>query len=340
MFCCLRGYGRRRAWHTTVSPTRWTSFSFGPMHARPVWRWPACVWSVYGHVMPAAVVLLKCGRVSRLRVGLFGVGSLALQRALAQSDLVRVGALLVSVLVGASCVGPAWYVLTVRCPPTMGENSNDKWFDRCKKISNSVPLSLSRPGSVTCTTHHPVLCSVFWPSFQLRLCHAYVHPRRWQGPVGPPWCVPVLPMGTPGCCSGLVVRCSCSCLPACRVPHRAVFRGLCGWCVCVAVLSLAVRMVRAAQLMLWCRDISSGVAGWVRRNTSVPAGRGWRVRGPRVASLWSLACPGWGFRGQEYWAVLKPPSRFLTLLAFCGECVPRIILAGYMCRIFFSVPGV
>ena len=143
------------------------------MHVQPVWFWPACLWSVYGHVMAAAVVLLVRGRVSRLLVGLFGVGSLALQRAFAQSDVVRVGALLVSVLVGASCLGPAWYVFTVRRPPTVGERSNDKWFHRCKKFSNSVPLSLSRPGSVTCTTHHPVFCGALLPSFQLPLCHSF-----------------------------------------------------------------------------------------------------------------------------------------------------------------------
>ena len=203
-----------------------------------------------------------------------------------------------------------------------------------------MPHSLSRPGSATCTTHHPVLRSALWPSFQLRLCLSYVHPRQYHGPVGPPWCVPVLPMGAPGCCSGSVMRCSCSCLPACRAPYHAVFRGLCGWRVCVAVLSLAVRMVRAARLVPWCRDTPSDVAGLVRRNTSVPTGRGRRVRGSRVASLWSLACSGWGFGGREYWAVLKPPSRFLTLLAFCGDCVPRTILAGGMCRIPLSVPGV
>ena len=283
------------------------------------------------------MVLVVCSRVSRLTVGLFGVGSLALQRALAQSDLVCVGALLVSVWVGASCVGPAWYVLTVRRLPTMGEKSSDNLIDRCKSFSNSVPPSLSRPGSVTCTTHHPVLRSALGPSFQLSLCHSYVYPRRWQGPFGPPWCVPVLPMGAPVCCSGSGLQCSCLCLPARRAPYRAAFCGLRGWCVCVAVLGLAVRMVRAARLVLWCRDVLSGVAGWVRPDTSVSAGRGWRVRGPRVASLWFFACPGWGFGGQEYWAVLKPPCRFLTLLAFCGECVLRTILAGSMCRIPPSV---
>ena len=130
MFCCVREHGGRRAWRTTVSPACWTPFLYRLRHVRPVWCRPACVRSVYGHVLAAAVALLVCGRVSRLLVGLFGGGSLALQRAHAQSDLLRVGALLVVVLVGASLVGPARYVLTVRRVPTVGEKSNDKWFDR------------------------------------------------------------------------------------------------------------------------------------------------------------------------------------------------------------------
>ena len=170
VFCCVPGHGGRRAWHTTVSPIRWTPFLYRIMHVRPVWCWPVSVWSVYGQVVAAAVASLVCGRVSRLLVGLFGVGSLVLQRALAQSDLVCVGALLVSVLVGASCEGPAWYVSTARHPPTVGAKSIEKRFDRCKKFSNLVPLSLSRPGSVTCKTHHPVLRSALWPWFQLPLC--------------------------------------------------------------------------------------------------------------------------------------------------------------------------
>ena len=134
MFCCVRRHGGRRAWLTTVSPPCWTPLPYQPMHVRPVWCWPACVRSVYRHVVAAAVVLLVRGRVSRLLVGLFGVGSLALQRALAHAVLLRVDALLVAVLVGASCVGPARYVFTVRRLPTLGEKSNDKWSDRCKKF--------------------------------------------------------------------------------------------------------------------------------------------------------------------------------------------------------------
>ena len=155
-------------------------------------------------------------------------------------------------------------------------------------------------------------------------------PRRWQGPVGSPCRAPVLPMGAPGCCFSSVVRCSCSCLPACRAPYCAVSCGSCGRRACVSALSLVVRIVRAVWLALWCRDVPSDVVGWARRNTSVPAGGGsaW----PRVASLWPPACPGWGFGGQECRAVLQPPSRLMTLLTFCGECVPRSIRVGYMCR--------
>ena len=75
-----------------------TSFPFRPMHAWVVWCWPACVWSVYGHVVAPAVVLLLHGCLSRLMVSLFAVGSLALQRAFARSDVVVV--MPVSVLVG------------------------------------------------------------------------------------------------------------------------------------------------------------------------------------------------------------------------------------------------
>ena len=120
-------------------------------------------------------------------------------------------------------------------------------------------------------------------------------------------------MGAPGCCSGSVVRWSCLCLPACRVPYRAVSRGLCGWRVGVAVRCLAVRV---ARLVLWCRDAPSGVAGWVRRNTPVLSGRCRRVRGSCVASPWSFACPWWASGGKEYWPALKLPSRSLTLLTF------------------------
>ena len=177
VFCCVRRYGDRRARRIMVSPTRWTPFPSRPMHAWPVWCRPACVWSVFCHVVAAAVVLLVHGRVSRLMSGLFGVGSLALQRAPARSDVVRVVAMLASVLVGCSCVGPAWYILTVCRPPILGEKSNDRWFDHCKKFRNLVLHSLSRLGSVTCKIHHLVFSSALRPSFQLRLCHSYVHPR-------------------------------------------------------------------------------------------------------------------------------------------------------------------
>ena len=206
-----------------VSPARWTPFPYRHMYVRPVWCWPACVRSVYGHVKSAAVVLLVRGHVSRLLVGLFGVGSLALQRALAQSDLLHAAVLLVAVLVGASCVGPARYVFTVRHLPNLGEKSNDKWFDRCKNIYQiRCPFpcpALAALHARPIIWYFAVLCGR--PSSFACAIHTYT-PCRWQGPVGPPWCVPVLPIRAPGCRSRSVVRCSCSCLPACRAPYRAV----------------------------------------------------------------------------------------------------------------------
>ena len=296
VFRCVFGHGGWRVWLTTVSPARWTQFSYRPMHVWPVWCWPACVRSVHGNVVAAVVVLLPCGRVSRLLVSLFSVGSLLLQRALAHSDLLRAGVLLVAVLVGASCVGVARYVSTARRLPSVGEKSNDKWLDRCNiffRIRWRFPCpALAVLHAQPIIWYLAVLCG----RSSCFACAIHMYgPRRWQGPVGPPWCVPVLPMGAPGCCSGSVVRSSCSFLPACRAPYRAVFCGSCGWRACVAVLSLVVRMVRAARFVLWCRDALSDVVGWARRNTLVPAGRGsaW----PHVASLWSPVCPGWGFGG-------------------------------------------
>ena len=223
MFRCVRAHGGRRAWLTTPSPARWTPFPYRPMHVRLVWCWRACVPSVYAHVVSAAVVLLVRGCLSRLWVGLFGVGSLALQQSLAQSDLLRAGALLVAVLVGASCVGPARYVLTVRRLPTVGEKSNDKWFHRCKTFSNSLPFSLPRPGSVACTTHHLLLRGALWPSFQFRLCHSYVHPPSVAMPRRSPLVHPRAPHGSPrvlfrldGAVLVLVSACL-TCAISCRV---------------------------------------------------------------------------------------------------------------------------
>ena len=219
MFRCVRGHGGWRARLVTVSSARWTSFSHRPMHVRPVWCWLACVRSVYGHVVSAVAVLLVCGRVSCLLVGSFGVGSLSLQRALAQSDLLRAGVLLVAVSVGASCVGPAWYVFTVRRLPTTGGKSNDKWSDRCKrKFPDSVTLSLPRSGSDACTTHHPVFRGVLYPSFQFPLCHSDVHPpasgKAPSVPLGVSLCSPWEPQGAiPARWSGASAR---VCLPVVR----------------------------------------------------------------------------------------------------------------------------
>ena len=129
--------------------------------------------------------------------------------------------------------------------------------------------------------------------------HMYTR-RRWQGPAGPLRCVPVLPMGPPGCCSSSVVLCSCSCLSVCRAPSCVVRCGSFGWRVCVKVLGVVARMVRVVRLVLWCRDPPSDVAGWARRNTPMPVGRGVGAapcgelvapRMPRVG-LWRTGVPG------------------------------------------------
>ena len=71
-----------------------------------------------------------------------------------------------------------------------------------------------------------------------------------------------------------------------------------------------------AWLVLWCRGVPSGAAGWARRNTPVFAGMSPRASGSRVARPWPLECPWWGSGGEEYWSVSKPPSCPLTLFTF------------------------
>ena len=275
MFLCVCGHGCRGAWLATVSLARWTSLLHRPMHAWPAWRWSVCVWSVHSHVASAVVVLAVCGRVSRLSVGLFRVRSLSSRRVFAQSDLLCAGVLLVAMLVDARCVGPARYVCTVRRLPAAGEKSHDKWSDRCK---NCFPCRCPVPRPALAVLHAQSIIRYFvvlrsrTSSFA---CATYMYtPRRGQGPAGPPQCVPVLPMGAPGCCSSSVVLCSCSCLSVCRAPSRVVRCRSFGWRVCVMVLGVVARMVKVVRLVLWCWHAPSDVAGWARRNTPVPVGSG------------------------------------------------------------------
>ena len=83
--------------------------------------------SVYGHVVAAAVVVLVHGCLSRPMVGLFGGGSLALQRALARSDVVVV--MPVSVFVGNVPVALGRHG-TVRRPPVVAEKTSTSSYDR------------------------------------------------------------------------------------------------------------------------------------------------------------------------------------------------------------------
>ena len=107
MFCCVRGYGHRRAWRTTVPPSRWTPFPFRPVHAWLVGCWPACVWSVYGHVAAAAAVWLVRSCLGLLLVGLVRVGSVALLPVVVLPNVVCAAGTSVSMLVSCVLVGPS-----------------------------------------------------------------------------------------------------------------------------------------------------------------------------------------------------------------------------------------
>ena len=108
---------------------------------------------------------------------------------------------------------------------------------------------------------------------------------------------------------------------ACGVPYRAVSCGSGGVRVGASV---QFPEVRVAWLVLWCRGVPYGAAGWARRNTPVFAGRSRRVCGSRPRGPWLIACSG-----------------LLTLLAFeaarnvfpvrcsqvtCAEAAPEVPL--------------
>ena len=103
----VRGHGRQRARRTTVLPTRWAPFPFRPVHAWLVWCWPACVWSVYGQVAAAAAVLLVCGCLGRLMVGLVCVGCIALLPVVVPPHVVYAAGMSVSVLISDVVVRPS-----------------------------------------------------------------------------------------------------------------------------------------------------------------------------------------------------------------------------------------
>ena len=148
---CVPGYGRRRAWSIMVLPTHGTPFPFGPLHVRLVWCWPACVRSVQCRVVFSAAVWLVPGCVSRLMVGLCVVGSIALQRAPVERDVV----LVVFPVSSAVCCGRparcggcgASRACPARCvgspsswPPVVGSSRGVRWpvwawlaaFGRCR----------------------------------------------------------------------------------------------------------------------------------------------------------------------------------------------------------------
>ena len=107
MFCFVGGHGRRRAWRTTVSPTRWTPFPLRLVHAWPVRCWPACMWSVYRQVAAAAAVWLVRGCLGGPMVGLVCVRSVALLPVVASPNVACVAGTSVSVLVSCVLVCPS-----------------------------------------------------------------------------------------------------------------------------------------------------------------------------------------------------------------------------------------
>ena len=246
------------------------------------------MWSVDGYVVADAVVLLVQARVSRLMVGLFGVGSFALQRASAQSGVVLAVAMLVSALDGSSCVRPAWYILTVRRHHIVGEKTNDRWSDRFEKLPNSVLHSLSRlaalhaqpiiryfavplgrPVSFVCANH--MYTSVGGKASSVPLGAALCSAWDPQG-AAPAWsCGARVRVCLPVVC--LMVQCFAGCVAGVSVSQcRIGWLGWLGSCSGVGTLCPV-------------RRAGSGVSHPCSR-----AGAG-GFAGSIVASLWSLACP-------------------------------------------------
>ena len=117
----------------------------------------------------------------------------------------------------------------------------------------------------------------------------------------------------------------------CRVPYRAVSCGSGGVRVGASVQCQEVSM---AWLVLWCRCVSYGAAGWARRNTPMFAGRSLRACGSGTVSPWPIACSEEGSgKNKGIMVSVQAPLSFLDAVGFwgCGERVPHGILAGYMC---------
>ena len=107
MFCRVRGHGRRGAWRTTVPPYRWTPFPLRLVHAWLVCCWPACVWSVYGHVAAAAAVWLVRSCRGRLMVDWVRMSSVALLLVVLSSNPAHVAGMFVPALVSCVLVCPS-----------------------------------------------------------------------------------------------------------------------------------------------------------------------------------------------------------------------------------------
>ena len=161
----VRGHGLRRARRTTVSPTLWTPFPFPPVHAWLVWCWPACVWSVYGQVAAAAAVLLVCGRLGRLMVGLVCVGSIALLPVVVPLHVVYAAGMSVSVLVSGFVVCPS--VVSCSLLPLVG-----------RVCIGSVVVFCCVPGYDPRSAWRTMVLPTCWAPFLFRPVPAWLV-RRW-----------------------------------------------------------------------------------------------------------------------------------------------------------------
>ena len=204
VFLCVCGHGGRGARLATVSLACWTSLPHRPIHAhhqlgtgrcarglftvtlRPLWWFWQCVvvlvasWLVCSAFVP-------CRRSGRSRS--------------------RICCVQVFRLLRCWSVPGVWgwhgtFVLCAARPPrgrkamTSGWTAVKKLFFPCRCPVPSPALAVLHAQSII---RYFVVLRSRTSSFACAT-HMYT-PRWWQGPAGTPRCVPVLPMGAPGCCS-------------------------------------------------------------------------------------------------------------------------------------------
>ena len=161
----------------------------------------------------------------------------------------------------SSCVRPAWYVLTLRRPLMVGRVLRGR---KVATIGTTAEKHFQLRYDMPCPALEGALHArpIIWHfavSFQLRLFRSYVHLRRWQGPLGPPGCIPVLPMGAPGCCAYSVLRCLCLCPPVCLFGPLGAGPAVCCIVPCFAGLVVCVSVPQCGFRRFVWPGLCSGV---------------------------------------------------------------------------------